>query len=1029
MKIPNYHRSLKDLHIGCETPTAYFIPYGSEKTCLEDVRGESENFISLCGTWKFSFFPSLRSAGGIERLGYGDNLGFGRIKVPMSWQFDLGKGYDTPDYINKRYPFPVEPPNIPDDNPVGVYEREFYLGEESVGKDIYMTFEGVDSCFYLFINGQFSAYSQVSHCISEIYINDFIHPGSNTVRVIVLKWCEASYLEDQDKFRLSGIFREVYIKIRPHIHIIDADIRPHLCSDLAHGNLSVKLTLSGKADVKYRLIAPDGRTISGCCSGDGDDSFVIPLDNVLLWSDETPELYRLLLICNGEYIQFPVGFRRIEVRNGTVFINNAKVKVKGVNRHDSNPWLGNAVTFDQIYRELLIMKANNINMLRTSHYPNDPRLLGLCDRLGIYVCAENDLETHGFNLTGNWNRLTDDPMWEAEYLDRATRLYERDKNHPCVIMWSMGNESGTGCNYRKIYEYLHSRSPECIVHSEESSRYYMERYKEGKTDSPVCDYIDIESRMYPSLKICREDYLLPQSENKRPFFMCEYSHAMGNGPGDLYDYWKLIYENDSFFGGCVWEFCDHAVAGGEHRYSHPEYLYGGDFGETVNDGNYCVDGLLYPDRTEHIGMRELKQVIKPFAVSGYSLDGDRLVVKLKNLRYFTDLSDNDMYCFLKRNGKTIAECRFVCIDIPAQSEKEYIIPFSIPTPEEYEQLYLDISVRTNMSKEWADAGYEIGWEQIVLHRENYLPRPIASDEKLRTDICGNLLKIIGRKTEYTFDISSGLLTSVISDGCEMLTYPLTPVIWRAPIDNDRRQRDKINNAGFERALLYCRRCGIAEKSDDCGKITVESNFAIGVPGEVPIVELSVAYTIYGSEGVCVGTVVKVREGLPPLPRFGFELHMPEGCERFVFSGLGPYESYIDKHRASRLGVYETTATKNFEHYIKPQENMAHSETVWAHISSATGHGLLFVAIDRPFSINCSHYDARALTEARHDSDLREESDTIVYVDYRQNGIGSNSCGPELARNYRFSELDFKFNLRIKPVFINDVIPQREVFRG
>ncbi len=1027
MELREYHKSMTDLHVGCEAPTAYFIPYGSAETCRSDHRGESECVRSLCGTWRFFFSPSLAAEGGVERLGHRDDLNFGSISVPMSWQFDLEKGYDTPDYINKKYPFPVDPPRVPEENPVGVYEREFFLGEDCAGKSVYLTFEGVDSCFYLFVNGEFTAYSQVSHCISEADITERLVRGVNRLRVVVLKWCEGSYLEDQDKFRLSGIFREVYLKIRPRVHLADADLLAVPDEGLVGGRLSVSLTLTGRAEVAYTLLGPNGQEEAAGVCGEEQTSFAISLDRVALWSDESPTLYWLELVCNGEYIRFPVGFRRVEIRDGIVWINGAKVKAKGVNRHDSDPRLGNTAPYDRMLRELLILKANHINLLRTAHYPNDPRLPGLCDRLGIYVCAECDMETHGLQLVGNWSLLTDDPAWEGEYLDRAVRMFERDKNHPCVVMWSVGNESGTGCNFRKVYEYLHSRRSDCIVHSEGSSRAYMERYRKGELDSPMCPYTDIESRMYPSPKICWEDYLSPTSPSDRPFFLCEYSHAMGNGPGDLADYWKLIYAQDSFFGGCVWELCDHAVATGSARYAHPIYRYGGDFGEPLHNDNYCVDGLLYPDRREHIGMKELKQVIKPFTATCRTEADGGLTVTVRSRRYFTDLSDHDLYCFLRKNGKTVAECRFPCLAVPAQGEREYRLPFGLPPCGEADRLWLDLSLRTNRSYEWADAGSESGWEQLFLHRESGQPHRLRADGQLTVERDGTRLRVVGEKTAYTFDCASGLLCSVTDNGSELLAGPLTPVIWRAPIDNDRRQVEKIKSAGFEAAKVYCRGFGPREVTAGSEGVTLVGDFVIGESGALPIVTFTVRYKVLGNEGLTLTVKAHVREGLPPLPRFGFEVRMPEGFERFVYCGNGPYEAYVDKHRASRFGVYETTVTEHFEHYLKPQENMAHSETLWATVGAAAGQGLLLAAVDRPFSVNCSHYDIRAVTAAKHDDELAETKETVLYLDYRQNGIGSNSCGPELAPEYRFSEREFTFRARIKPTATTDSTPWNEVF--
>ncbi len=1022
----NCHKSMEQLHIGCEEPRAYFIPYESEENCLFDIRGRSKYFTSLCGVWRFKYFPSLLEVGGISAVAEMPSPN-GKINVPMSWQYSFENSCDPPAYVNKMYQFPVDPPNIPEENPVGLYERDFYLEGDKLNKETYMLFEGVDSCFYLVVNGIMAAYSQVSHCISEINITPYLKEGKNTVRVIVLKWCEASYLEDQDKYRLSGIFREVYLLHRPKVHIRDVYIRSYLSPDFKCGKLSVELELTESADIECKLLDSFGRTVGiGAAVGKGSSkNFSLDISEPLLWSDEIPNLYRLVLYCSGEYISFDVGFREIAIRNKVVYINGEKVKAKGVNRHDSNPYLGATAPYDAFYRDLLIMKANNINMVRCSHYPNDPRFLSLCNRLGLYVCAENDLETHGFNLLGEWNRLTNDPAWCEEYLDRARRMFERDKNHPSIIMWSMGNESGVGYNHREIYKYLHDRMPNCIVHSEEESRYFKEQSKLGNVSEYECPYIDIESRMYPSLKICYEDYLSPASPNTKPFFMCEYSHAMGNSPGCLEDYWNLIYREDSFFGGCVWEFCDHSVAFGRYRYTKPEFLYGGDFGEFPNDENYCVDGLVYPDRREHMGMKEYRQVIRPARLVSY--DAAENSFTIKNMRYFKDLSDIDLYVTLSVNGKKSAECRFTSVDIPPQCERTFKTDFVMSEFSENELVCLNISMRYNKSYEWADVGYEVGWEQIVLC-EGTVPRALDVRGELEVIETENAVNVFDKETVYRFSKSEGVLESICDNGMEMLSDGIRPVIWRASIDNDRRQRAKIEAAGFEKAHLYCKSLCVEKLSEDRESVSVNSEYVIGLAASKPICVISACYTICADEGVFLSFDVSVREDLPPLPRFGVEFKMPEGCERFVYCGLGPYESYTDKRRASRLGVYETTASLNFEHNIKPQENMAHDDTRWSFVSELSGHGLLFCSVDSTYSINCSHFTSRQLGEAKHDFELSPLSETVVNIDFRQNGIGSNSCGPELEKKYRFSDKKFRFNIRIKPRFTSEFDPFEEIYK-
>ena len=1025
--LTDYHKTQETLHVGCEKPTAYMIPYESAQKAEEGIRGRSAYFTNLCGEWQFGYFPSLARLGGVECLAEVP-LGEDRITVPMSWQYALDRGYDTPDYVNQKYPFPVMPPEVPADNPTGIYERSFFCRMKE-GKEYLLRFEGVDSCYYLFINGKFAAYSQVSHCMDEINVTPYLQNGENTVRVAVLKWCDGSYLEDQDKFRLSGIFREVYLLERDTARICDVYLKPRLTADFTSGVLEATVALTAEATVTYTLTAPDGtEAASGKLDATGNLS--VSLDRVLLWSDEAPNLYQLTLHCNHEYVAFSVGFREVVIRNKVVYINGKKVKARGINRHDSHPLLGAAVPYDHMVRDLHIIKAHNLNMIRTSHYPNDPRLVELCDRLGLYVCAENDLETHGFRRLGDWSQLTDSPAWEAAYLDRAEHLFERDKNHPSIIIWSMGNEAGTGRNYRAIYNYLHSRMPDCIVHSEESTRFYSSDFVGGDATPETqerCDYLDIESRMYPSPELCMSEFLSPTSTCTKPLFLCEYSHAMGNSPGDLADYWDLIWKEDSFFGGCVWEFCDHGVATGEDRYTAPQYLYGGDMGQPIHDGNYCMDGMVYPDRTPHTGLLEYKQVVKPFVLTNIDVKNNSFT--LKSRRFFEALDDADLYCTLECNGRVVHEERFCSVGILPQSEKTFTVSFPMQYGNAGDTVCLNLFLRSNKSLPWAPCGHELGWEQCVLKSDplptvdeiTYKPTPALCYEKK-----DGVLHVKSGDTSVAFDTVTGLPTSMVASGKELLSAPITPVIWRASLDNDRRSAKEIKAAGFEDALLYCRSFETVEASDTLCKVRGE--YVYSVPGSYPIVYMDAEYCFMGNEGLTVTYHARVKEGLPPLPRFGLEFRMPEGNEKLSYFGVGPYESYIDKHHASRLGLFESSVSDHFEHYLKPQENMAHADTRWALVTDLTGLGLLCMGVETPFSVNCSHYTSRMLTAAKHDFELVPLKETVVNLDYRHNGIGSHSCGPELDPKYALNEEEMTFHVRLKPVLANDVDPFAELYQ-
>lgn len=1019
------HQNQKKLHVGCEAPRAYFIPYQSDLAALSDNRGGSDFFTSLCGDWDFAYYRSLRELADFTALDFPRN-GMDKMPVPRSWQTKLGRGYDTPNYTNVSYPFPFDPPFVPDDNPCGLYMRDVVVDAATLSaKRLYLNFEGVDSCFYLFVNNKFAAYSQVSHMTSEIDVTDYLHAGVNTLAAVVLKWCDGSYLEDQDKFRLSGIFREVYLLARDPVCVKDIDVRTSLSDDFSSASAKVSLLASGALRAAWRLETPDGCTVAfgECDTVNGQGAFEFSVDKPLLWSDETPHLYRLFITAGNEHICLFVGFRDFRIVGRVVLINGKKVKARGVNRHDSHPYLGAATPLDHMIKDLMLLKRHNVNMIRTSHYPNDPRFVGLCDKYGFYVVDETDLETHGATSQGNWDYFTNNVDWQDAYLDRVQRMYERDKNHACVLLWSLGNESGTGCNHVAMADYLRARDPRNLVHCEDVTRRLTDGYRTLKIapaqgeefNSPITS---IDSGMYITLSQIEEHYA-KNKFLKKPFFLCEYSHAMGNGPGDLKQYWDLIYKYDWFFGGCVWEMLDHSVATGDNIYADPHFVYGGDFGDYPHDSNFCVDGLVSPTRVPHTGMLEYKNVIKPVALSY-----EQGKLRVKNLRCFTSLSDLDLYWTLERNGKTVAEGRFLNLNVAPGRSRTYALPhFNAALSGEW--CTLTVSIRQSASTPWAKAGYEIGFEQFELSEKRTEAKvidAIPANATLCVEANANTILIQTAKTRYTVDRAHGLIASIVDCGTELLTSPIDLCIWRAPTDNDRKVRRKWQDQQFDRAVTKCYGCEIVEQSDRCVKI--RAMLSHGGPIYQPVLRAEAVYTFFAEGGVTLDFDVKARAipGFDALPRFGVEFRMPEGFERLRFFGRGPGASYVDLRHSSSLGDYETTVTDHFEHYVRPQENMAHADTKWMLVSNLEGHGLIALRTEQDFSFNCAHYSAHQLTNTAHDYELVPLADTVVNLDYRHSGIGSNSCGPELPEQFRLSEKEFRFNIRLLPAFVNDLCP-------
>ncbi|MBQ8577649.1 MAG: DUF4981 domain-containing protein [Clostridia bacterium] len=1012
-KLPHYHEDPHTLHIGTETPRAYFIPYDSACKAKSGNRGASAFVKSLCGEWNFKYYKNETevesfTVGGVE---FSD-----RMTVPMNWQVKLDAGYDVPNYTNVNYPYPQDPPYVPDENPCALYQRTFQIEAKVLAeKEIYLNFEGVDTCFYLYINGSFVGYSQVAHMTSEFAVSKFLHAGDNDIRVLVFKWSDGSYLEDQDMWRMSGIFREVYLLYRDKTHITDIKVTEDIADDFSSADVKIAVMTNGACGIDWTAVcgACGCQVGEGTVSSDGEKAeIVLHLDDPKLWSDEEPNLYPVTLHCGNEYIPVNVGVRKIEVRDRAIYVNGKKIKCRGVNRHDSHPVLGHATPLEHIREDLMIMKRHNINMIRTSHYPNDPRFYELCDLYGIFVCDETDIETHGFCIDNDWSYLSDHPDWEEAYVDRARLMYQRDKNHPCIIFWSLGNESGYGKNHVAMSNYLKSQDDSRLVH-----------YCEIKKDSPYFGSVDICSDMYPGIQLLKDRFA--ENYYPKPYYMCEYCHAMGNGPGDLAAYWDLIWSHDEFFGGCVWEFTDHSVALEPGADGKPRYTYGGDFGDVPNDANFCVDGLVYPDRRPHTGLLELKQVIAP--VKGYAKDLANGIITVKNTRFFKDISDLSLYWSLERDGKSVVSGIIASLDIAPQEEKDYTL--SLPKICKCGYYYLNLTFKTNVEHPWASAGYTVREDQIAVSapaKENFAsPMDGVWDTLLVTQNDWRITVKAGDNV-YVINTHTGLIESLEADGKQMLASPIKPNLWRAPTDNDRNIKNRWRANGYEDAVQKCYRANITEESDE--KITVTCDISLGGAIYRPVVRGTVSYTVWASGDLVVSYDVDVRNNVMHLPRFGVEIVMPQTSEQMRYFGMGPMEAYADKHLAAKMGDWKSGVTDNYEPYVMPQENGSHVGTKWAMVNTVAGQGLYFAGAGDTddFTFGASHYSAHELTVKEHHWQLQAAKETYVYIDYKQAGIGSNSCGPELVDEYRINEKKIAFSFRIKPVFAGDTLPFAEL---
>ena len=1018
MNITKYWEDPNVLHVNCEKPHAYFIPFEDEEKARKGIRKESNYYIDLTGEWDFRYYRSVNEIKEEYEILEENTLGWDKLIVPSNWQLH---GYDKPNYTNLNYPFPFDPPYVPNENPAGVYHKDFHFDKKD-DKSIKLFFEGVDSCFYVWLNGNFIGYSQVSHMTSEFDITKEVISGKNSLVVIVLKWCDGSYLEDQDKWRLSGIFREVYLLKRDKNCITDIFIKTEIedskekdnnkdnNKDVNKGYLSCEIETNTNTEIQIKAILLDCKgnplqeqilTSTGVCN------INMEVPTPALWFADTPNLYQLYLYCGEEIITLRIGFRKVDIKESVIRINGRAVKFKGVNRHDSDPKLGQAVTVESMRNDLLLMKRHNINAIRTSHYPNDPRFYEMCDELGFYLIDEADVETHGCGPAGDINSLAASPAFEKAFVDRMQRMVERDKNFTCIFMWSLGNESGHGINHIKMAEWVKPRDGSRLLHYEGATGW-------GKNELSSA-YVDVISKMYAPVTDYEEVILKNESDN-RPYLLCEYCHAMGNGPGDLKDYWDIIYQYPRFAGGFVWEWTDHSV-----RTKTPEgieyFAYGGDFDDHPNDGNFCVDGLVYPDRRVHTGLLELKNIVKPFRTEAVNLQSGEF--NITNLYDSTDSSSVVLNWILEKDGVGITSGKLENLGLQAQEAKTFILPYDFPAQADG-KYYLTVSYAQKEATEWAEKGYEIGFDQFELEPGALLKKQITNSSFGDLNIVKeyNSILITGQDFEYVFSTVIGTFIKLTFQGCDMLVNYPKYNIWRAPLDNDMNIKKLWMEEGFDRISSHIYQVELLKETKK--EITIQTKMSLGSYIRKPVIHMNCTWTIYGNGEILVETEAKVRADLPFLPRFGMQFTLPEGEEDVEYFGYGPHESYIDKHHSTRKSRYRSKVNDLHEDYLRPQENGSHYNTEWVSVTNEQGRGLLFQASEN-FSFNASHYTPEVLTNASHPYKLKKRKETIVHIDYKMSGVGSNSCGPELLEKYRLDETEISFKFSIKPIFTKEKV--------
>ncbi len=1008
MIVPRFYEDLSMLHENTMPTRAYYIPASKRMDNLVEHREESDRIQFLNGTWKFKYFESIYD---ITESFYEEEFyvsDFADIKVPGVWQMD---GYDNHQYTNIKYPFPFDPPYVPQDIPCGEYVYEFIYEKDDKAPKIYLNFEGVDSCFYVWVNGEYVGYSQVSHATSEFDITSIIREGKNRIAVLVMKWCDGSYLEDQDKFRMSGIFRDVYLLKRPEKAIRDYRVDTVVEKKYAAISLDVQFTEETTASVV--LEDKEGTVIyHGEISDDG--KLEISVENPTLWNTENPYLYTLVLETEDETIVEYVGFRTIEIKDKVIYFNGQNIKFRGVNRHDSDPVTGFTISIEQLMKDLTMMKQHNFNSIRCSHYPNAPYFYQLCDKYGFMVIDEADIEAHGpfmiyrkedteYNRFKRWNeQIADDPAWEASILDRVRLMVERDKNRPCIVMWSMGNESAYGCNFEKALKWTKT------FDSGRITQYESARYRNYDVIYNYED-LDVYSRMYPAFD--EIDEFLTEDASK-PFLLVEYCHSMGNGPGDFEDYFQLIQQHDIMCGGFVWEWCDHAINKGVAENGKTIYYYGGDHGETVHDGNFCMDGLVYPDRRPHTALLEYKNVYRPARVVAYDLKNEKLT--LHNYMDFDDLKDYVSIRYeVTADGLKVDSGKLENVSVAPHGEAT--VELSIKAPAKG-RVYLKVIYTLKKDMALIPNGHVLGFDEVRIENEEgrnqtamkWLCQAVDCSE-LEVSETDSRIVIKGQTFRYVYSKKNGMFVSMDYAGREYLNRPMEVNIWRAPTDNDMYAKLEWKKAHYDKAYVRAYNTIVWRKK---GVVEITTTASMSATAVQKMMDIEIVWSIDGNGGIASSMKVVKNDEFPELPRFGVRLFLNNRLENVSYYGMGPYESYRDKHRAASHGLYHAKVDEMHEDYIKPQENGSRYDCDFVELANSQ-FGLA-AASEKPFSFNASVYTQEELENAAHNYQLVKSDSTVLCLDYALNGIGSNSCGPVVMDAYRFDDVVFEFRFKLVP---------------
>ena len=945
---------------------------------------DSQKKISLNGEWDFKYVdaPEL-SPEGFEQSGARE--GWDKIDVPSVWQL---RGYDKMHYTDVLYPFPVNPPYVPDENPTGIYKKIVVLDEQWMEKDTVLKFHGFDSAFDVWVNGKHVGFGKVSRLPSEFDITGFVKTGENDITVRVYKWSDGTYLEDQDMWWLSGIYRDVELINEEKNAVLDLRVNGTLDDSYKNGFFTAGITMKqAGTNLGWKLSYKGKTVLEGELVSEGKDICIeAEIPEVHTWTAETPELYEFTVMTENQEVTVRCGFRKIEIKDKNFRVNNQVILLNGVNHHDYNPREGRRVTREQMESDIRLMKQYNINAVRCSHYPANEYFYDLCDEYGLYVINEADLECHGFEWVENYTWITDDETWKDAYVDRSVRMVKRDRNHPSIIMWSMGNESAFGCNFRSAAEAIRELDDTRLVHYE------------GDFEAEVTD---VYSTMYTRLKGLKEiaEY---QIKGDKPHVMCEYGHAMGNGPGGLKAYQDMYRKYKRLQGGFLWEWYDHGIYTEEKDKKY--YKYGGNYGDFPTNGNFCIDGILMPDRTPSPGMEEYKQIIAPVEIT--AVEGSMNKLQIRNYYDFLNLDTTTLYWEVKAEDQTIQDGIVEGLSVAPHEGKIITLPITAFELQENTDYYLNLTVCQKEERNYAPAGYEIKKVQIPMQirKDGFSVRETA--DKLQVTEGQGVLTVENSRVTAKFSTVFGKLISFGKDGKEYLTEGPRMNVYRATIDNDMYKKEDWMNKYFIQKPVEETEYVSCLKEDD--KVIVQIGTFFSCYNQSWGFECDYTYTVYscGQMKVEIQGKAVQRGKLEPafLPRIGVIMKGNKNFQKAMWYGMGPGESYVDSKAASIMGIYENTVDGMMTDYVFPQENGHHEQVKWFRIGD--GKDGLLCKMEEKLGLNLANYTDESLEKAQHPFEIEKADDVIIHLDYRQSGLGSNSCGEEQLEENKVKLQDF-----------------------